>query len=223
MRILTNKEIHAATALRNYETLSQNFLSAATVPVGYTFVGKGVLPKSVSDYLELLLARERQQTVAAKLPKSIRPWIPDWIGQIRTGSRELSDVLPATAELPKSFKVRKEVMRGIDESLREIGHVGFRELDKAGREERERKSASTLRLTMALFGCIALIVPMLIMALHPRRDVALITTSIVTLIFAVIIAFSARDSSGKDVLLVTAAYAAVFVVFVGSSLSAPQA
>jgi VIT1/CCC1 family predicted Fe2+/Mn2+ transporter len=128
----------------------------------------------------------------------------------------------ASPELPKSTKVGKETMRWIDELLREIEFDGLRELDKLGRERRERKSASRSRLMMGLFSCIALIVPMLIMALHPKRDVALITTSVVTIIFAVIAAFGARESSGKDVLLVTAAYAAVFVVFVGSSLSAPQ-
>ena len=111
----------------------------------------------------------------------------------------------------------------IDKVLMEFGYLGIRELDKAGREKRERESASTLRLRMGLFGGIALIVPMLIMALHPTRNTALITTSIVTIIFTTITAFGARDSSGKDVLLITAAYAAVFVVFVGSSLSAAQA
>jgi len=118
--------------------------------------------------------------------------------------------------------VGKTTLTSIDEVLREIGYLGFRELDRAGREERERKSASTLRLTMGLFGGIALIVPMLIMALHPTRTTALVTTSLVTILFTVIVAFGARDSSGKDILLVTAAYAAVFVVFVGSSLSNPQ-
>lgn len=118
--------------------------------------------------------------------------------------------------------VGKNYLNSIDEVLREIGYLGFRELDRAGREERERKSASTLRLTMGLFGGISLIVPMLIMALHPTKNTTLITTSLVTIVFTVIIAFGARDSSGKDVLLVTAAYAAVFVVFVGSSLSNTQ-
>ena len=75
---------------------------------------------------------------------------------------------------------------------------------------------------MGLFGGISLIVPMLIMALHPTKNTTLITTSLVTIVFTVIIAFGARDSSGKDVLLVTTAYAAAPVVFVGSSLSNTQ-
>jgi hypothetical protein len=215
--MLANGAIHVAAALRNYETLSQNFLSS--VPPGYKFAGKGELAESVSGYLQLLLKYERQQTVEGKLPSIIQPWIPSLIGQIRMGSREVSDELPMTMELPGIGRVGKDIQERINESLREIGQLGFRELDRAGQEERERKSASTLRLRMGLFGGVALIVPMLIMALHPTKDVALITTSVVTIVFATIIAFGARDSSGKDVLLVTAAYAAVFVVFVGSSLA----
>jgi hypothetical protein len=96
---------------------------------------------------------------------------------------------------------------------------GFRELDRQGREERELRYASISRLQMAMFGGVALITPMLIMALHPQLNVALITTSIATVIFGVLIAFGAKDSTGKDVLGATAAYAAVLVVFVGTSLA----
>lgn len=96
---------------------------------------------------------------------------------------------------------------------------GFRELDKQGREIRERHEARSLRLTMALFGGVALIAPMLIMSLHQSLKVALITTSVATILFGIIIGFGAKDSSGKDVLGATAAYAAVLVVFVGTSLA----
>jgi VIT1/CCC1 family predicted Fe2+/Mn2+ transporter len=97
---------------------------------------------------------------------------------------------------------------------------GFRELDRKGREERELRQASISRLQMAMFGGIALIIPMLIMALHSHLTVALVTTSVATVAFGIIIAFGARDSTGKDVLGATAAYAAVLVVFVGTSLAA---
>jgi hypothetical protein len=75
------------------------------------------------------------------------------------------------------------------------------------------------RLIMALFGGIALITPVQIMAFHPTRNTCLITTTVATLLFAPILAFEARDSSGKDVLTATAAYAAVLVVFVGTGLA----
>jgi hypothetical protein len=71
---------------------------------------------------------------------------------------------------------------------------------------------------MALFGGVALIIPVLIMAFHPTRNTCLITSIVATLLFALILSFEARDSTGKDVLTATAAYAAVLVVFLGTSL-----
>lgn len=94
---------------------------------------------------------------------------------------------------------------------------GFRELDKKGQQERALKSALFERMFMAIFGGVALIGPMLIMTLHPSRNTSLITTSVAVFIFAVLLANGASDSSGKDILGATAAYAAVLVVFVGTS------
>ena len=84
-----------------------------------------------------------------------------------------------------------------------------------------KKSAFTSRLMMALFGGIALIVPTVIMAKNESINTSLITTSVATVLFAFILAFGATDSTGKDVLPATAAYTAVLVVFVGTSLSVP--
>ena len=98
-----------------------------------------------------------------------------------------------------------------------LGNLGFRELDQKGREERSQKNALTQRIVMALFGGVALIGPMLIMTLHQSRNTSLITASVATFLFALVMAFAARDSAGKDVLAITAAYAAVLVVFVGTS------
>jgi NAD/NADP transhydrogenase alpha subunit len=72
---------------------------------------------------------------------------------------------------------------------------------------------------MALFGGVALIAPMLIMALHPGRTVDLVTTSVATVIFVIFIVVWNTDASGMDVLTSTAAYAAVLVVFVGANLA----
>lgn len=72
-------------------------------------------------------------------------------------------------------------------------------------------------MVMAIFGGAALIGPMLIMTLHPSRNTSLITVSVATFLFALVLAIIANDSSGKDVLGATAAYAAVLVVFVGTS------
>jgi hypothetical protein len=91
--------------------------------------------------------------------------------------------------------------------------------------------------TMAIIGGISLIVPMLIMALHRSRVTSLVVTSVAVTLFAVFLAFwcvisrhfswvkNRRDLEqpddglgAKDVLLVTAAYTAVLVVFVGANL-----
>lgn len=72
---------------------------------------------------------------------------------------------------------------------------------------------------MALFGGMALIIPTVIMAKFDGVNVSLITTSVSVIIFGLLLAFGATDSTGKDVLAATAAYTAVLVVFVGTSLS----
>jgi hypothetical protein len=76
------------------------------------------------------------------------------------------------------------------------------------------------RLTMALFGGFALIVPMLIMYLHPTKLTNLLTTSVFVTTVAVYFA-AATDWEPKDIIGATAAYAAVLVVFVGTSTSTP--
>ena len=105
----------------------------------------------------------------------------------------------------------------IEAVQRNVGNLGFRELDPLGRQRRSQKAALTQRIVMAMFGGVALITPMLIMTLHPSRNVSLVTTSLATFLFALILAFSATESAGKDVLAATAAYAAVLVVFVGTN------
>lgn len=73
---------------------------------------------------------------------------------------------------------------------------------------------------MAVLGGVALIAPVLLMTLKPTLVVNLVTASISTMIFAVIMVIFAADASGKDVLASTAAYAAVMVVFIETSLQA---
>ncbi len=102
--------------------------------------------------------------------------------------------------------------------LYDVGPLGFRELDRKRLDERQRRQAFKNRFSMALFGGVALLVPVLIMALRPGLVVDLVTTSVATVLFAVTIAVAGRDASGKDVLASTAAYTAVLVVFVGTTL-----
>lgn len=75
---------------------------------------------------------------------------------------------------------------------------------------------------MGLFGGIALICPVLIMALSPSEKTNIITVSVATIVFAILLAIGASDSTGKDVLAATAAYTAVLVVFFGTSSSSAE-
>ncbi|KAL2042500.1 hypothetical protein N7G274_004993 [Stereocaulon virgatum] len=70
-----------------------------------------------------------------------------------------------------------------------------------------------------MFGGLAPIEPMLIIILNPSRKTSLITLSIATVLFALALAFITKDTSGKDVLGATAAYAAALVVFVRTSMA----
>ena len=87
------------------------------------------------------------------------------------------------------------------------------------RPELKQTIAVFNRFVMALFGRVALIGPTIIMTLHSTRNTCLITTSVATVLFGLALAIGATDSSGKDVLGATAGYCAVFIVFVGTSLS----
>ncbi|KAF2432058.1 hypothetical protein EJ08DRAFT_695858 [Tothia fuscella] len=96
------------------------------------------------------------------------------------------------------------------------------------RRQKERKRYIS-RVKMAVFGGLALIIPMLVMTLHSSQLTVLLTTSIFVLTVAMILAATMTEAEPKDVVGATAAYAAVLVVFVGasttptSSSSSPQA
>ena len=72
------------------------------------------------------------------------------------------------------------------------------------------------RFIVAITGGLSLVVPMLIMRIHQSPNKSLITTSVAVVLFAgvVSVGFSA---SNAETLGITAAYAAVLVVFVGTS------
>ncbi|KLU90332.1 hypothetical protein MAPG_09295 [Magnaporthiopsis poae ATCC 64411] len=89
---------------------------------------------------------------------------------------------------------------------------------RISKAELARKHAFVSRFAMALFGGVGLIVPTVVMAKVQGIDASLITTSVAVVLFGLALAFGATDSTGKDVLAATAAYTAVLVVFVGTSL-----
>lgn len=77
-----------------------------------------------------------------------------------------------------------------------------------------------VRFLMATVGGLALIVPVLVMSFFPGRNVSLVTTSVAMLLFAAGITLMTKLTPDQ-VLGATAAYAAVLVVFVGTSLTTP--
>jgi VIT1/CCC1 family predicted Fe2+/Mn2+ transporter len=94
-------------------------------------------------------------------------------------------------------------------------YTGYRGRDHLHDTESERPFAFLSRFKMALFGGLALIVPMLIMKLHTTLLTQLLTTCLFVLFVAVVLAYFLKGAETKDVLGATAAYAAVLVVFVG--------
>lgn len=73
------------------------------------------------------------------------------------------------------------------------------------------------RSAFALLGGFALIIPMLVMKLNPTTLTVCLTTTLFVIAAALLLALFMRDTEPKDVLSITAAYAAVLVVFVGTS------
>lgn len=79
--------------------------------------------------------------------------------------------------------------------------------------------AFSVRLAMAAIGWAFIVGPILVMVLHNSRTTALCTTSVCVFAFGVLVARALEKPF--DVLSATAAYAAVLVVFVGTT-TAPQ-
>lgn len=195
----------AAQALRNYETLSLNALPS--IPSGGRLVGS----------LEILgeePQRGLRQILETRLLELGR-WV--FSGKEDSSSSaydQFSSVIRRALRM-RPMDVGPTFAVNIMEPLR--GDVGFRELDQQGRLRRTRKKALLQRLAMGLFGGVALICPVVIMVLHPSQNTNLITVSLATIVFVMLLAVCATDSTGKDVLEATAAYAAVLVVFFGTS------
>ncbi|KAI1778053.1 hypothetical protein F4818DRAFT_404693 [Hypoxylon cercidicola] len=73
-----------------------------------------------------------------------------------------------------------------------------------------------VRFVVAIAGGLFLVVPMVIMTIYPSTTKSLITVSIFVLLFALVLAFAAKVSN-VETLISTATYAAVLVVFVGTT------
>ena len=73
------------------------------------------------------------------------------------------------------------------------------------------------RLAMALFGGVFLVGPMWLMVLDNKRYTSLISTSVFVFAFAIVMAVTLYKETMVTVMSATAAYAAVLVVFVGTT------
>ncbi|KAF5008830.1 hypothetical protein FDECE_4909 [Fusarium decemcellulare] len=111
-----------------------------------------------------------------------------------------------------------EIKKTMSSSSRRIEENLFLELNRDVRLKKERQDAYLERLWMGAFGGIALIGPMILMTLRQDKNTSLITASVATAIFVLVLTVAGRGLGGKDVLAATAAYAAVLVVFVGTSI-----
>jgi hypothetical protein len=76
------------------------------------------------------------------------------------------------------------------------------------------------RFIVAIGGGCSLIVPMLVMSFNASRNKSLITVSVAVVFFAMSMSL-AFHTDNKDTLTATATYAAVLVVFVGTSGTGP--
>jgi hypothetical protein len=125
---------------------------------------------------------------------------------VRSSSDTLSDAIKSLVpETPSPIPKQTEDLAA--------GNWGYRGLDE---HLRDQNQAFSSRLNMAAFGGTAFYIPMLIMTLDPSTVKGLLTILISTIVFGFLLAVSATDSTGKDVLAATAAYAGVLVVFAGS-------
>lgn len=124
----------------------------------------------------------------------------------------LSDPTGAGSEdyrrLKKGINDRGDYDRGFNILPRTSRHT---------RNEGERLAMTLERFRMGILGGLALIGPMLIMVLHKGLLTSLLTTSIATLLFAGALSCWGQSTKGETDLAMVAAYAAVLVVFVGSS------
>lgn len=73
-----------------------------------------------------------------------------------------------------------------------------------------------VRFVIAVTGGVFLVVPMIIMTLHPSQTKSLVTVSVALLVFSLMLSFVVRVSN-VETLVSTATYTAVLVVFVGTS------
>jgi hypothetical protein len=77
------------------------------------------------------------------------------------------------------------------------------------------------RYALTILGSVIIVVPMVIMALVPGRTPSIVTVVTCTMVFAVGTAYFSPTKPPLELMIATAAYAAVLVVFIGASVTEP--
>lgn len=124
-----------------------------------------------------------------------------------------------TISSPREGPLTQNLIERINQGTGNDAYLNFRQLNKAVRDAEMRKQALLERVWMGAFGGVALIAPVLVMSLHRDLKTSLITSSVATALFVLILARQGQSLRGQEVLGATAAYAAVLVVFVGTSMT----
>jgi hypothetical protein len=147
--------------------------------------------------------------------------------------RDLNDYFkPVTDPYNSGVYLRLEDKEGSDDELRRwLKNTLPRKLTYSKEERMNRKlefarHEPPLRISgfvdrlaqfiLAFIGGASLIVPMLIMSFHASKTKSLVTVSFAVLLFSFVLSMALKLQN-DDVLAATAAYAAVLVVFVGTS------
>lgn len=157
--------------------------------------------------------------------KSCKNWDDDPF--VMTSYRHLEDLtlkdeLETFPVEDRTYLARRSWMKGIDYGELDWGNteVAQGNPDNFNRGQLNKVAefrSFTARLGIAAFGGAFLVGPMWLMALDSRKYTGLITTTIFTFAFAVVMARLLRKESTAVVISSTAAYTAVLVVFVGTT------
>ena len=113
-------------------------------------------------------------------------------------------------------------LAGVEDWAREYKQREMKEEQKKEAIRKEWLAVRFKRFSLAFFAGIALIGPMVLMTLVSSLKCSLATTSLATLLFALIVAYYTQVAE-RDIIIVVAGYAAVLVVFVGTQQSLNQA
>jgi hypothetical protein len=110
-------------------------------------------------------------------------------------------------------------LAGVEDWAKEYKNRELNEEQKKTAERDEWLATRFKRFSLAFFAGISLIGPMLLMTLVSSLSCSLSTTSVATLLFALTVTYIAKVGE-RDIVVITAGYAAVLVVFVGSQNTA---